>query len=95
VRFQVVPRRVSRVFAVALVFTLAAWIGGISPALAAGGPKPAPVDGSGDNATPVWTPLGLRPAQTIVVVQLTGNPVTVTDSTAPSRLSNSQKEQLQ
>ena len=94
-RFQVVPRRVSRVFAVALVFTLGAWISGILPAVAASGPRPAPTDVSGDNASSPWTPLGLRSAQTTVVVQLTGDPVSVTDANAPSRLSDQQKEQLQ
>ena len=93
--FQVVPRRVRHVFVIGLVFSLAAWLGGTSPVVAAGGPQSVPSDSASDNLTPVWTPMGLRAAPTTVVVQLSGDPVSVTDANAPSPLTNSQKDQLQ
>jgi minor extracellular serine protease Vpr len=95
VTFQVVPRRVRVVFVSGLVFTLAAWLGGTSPVVAAaGGPQLAPSDSASDSVTPVWTPMGLRAAPTTVVVQLAGDPVSVTDANAPSPLTDGQKEQL-
>ena len=93
--FQVVPRRVRHVFVTGLVFTLAAWLGGTSPVVAAGGPQSVPSDSASDNLTAVWTPMGLRAAPTTVVVQLSGDPVSVTDANAPSPLTDNQKETLQ
>jgi minor extracellular serine protease Vpr len=93
VRFQVVPRRVRLVFATTLVVSLAAWLGGMSPALAAPGSFPGP-DGSSEEISPVWTPMGLRAAATTVVVQLAADPVTVADANSAAPLSENQKEQL-
>jgi minor extracellular serine protease Vpr len=94
VSFQVVPRRVHRAFAIALIVTLAAWLGGMSPVSAAGGPSTAPTDGTGDNVNAVWTPMGLRSAPTTVVVQLAADPVTVVDANSAAPLSDTEKEQV-
>ena len=90
-RFQAGLRRVSRVFAIFLLVTLAVWITGFSSALAAK-PQPAPDKGAFE---PAWTPLGLSTVPINVVAQLAGDPVTVTSSNSASRMSDQEKEQLQ
>ena len=92
--FQGVPRRVRHVFVLGLVLTLGAWLGGTSPVVAASGPNAVPVDGSPENISPVWTPMGLRAVPTTVVVQLAADPVAVADANSATPLSDNQKEQL-
>ena len=45
--------------------------------------------------TPAWTPLGVSNAQTTVMLQLAGDPVTVADADAAGALSSTDKAALQ
>ena len=88
--FQAGLRRVSRVFAIFLLVTLAVWITGFSSALAKS-PRPSPDQGEFESA---WTPLGLSSAPVNLVAQLAGDPVTVTSSNSATHLSDDEKNQL-
>ena len=64
--------------------------------VAAGGsaaPTPEGADSTG-LIGPEWTPVGLRDGATTVILQLSGDPVTVAQSTAGRKLDKSEKQAL-
>jgi len=67
-------------------------LGAVSAAGAADKPVPAPT--AGHPFRPVYVPIGASNKQTTLVVQLTGDPITVADSDAAAPLSQGQKDSI-
>src|SRR5947207_329240 len=80
----------SRALLIGIAATVAA-LGVASAGSAARSPVQFP-GGALDNVNPVFTPLGLSNKATTVVLQLTGDPVTVVDASTP--LTKDQKKTL-
>ena len=85
-----VTRRQRRVFALVALLSLSALT------LAAGGSAAKSPEGAGTAGliTPVWTPLGIGDGTTTVVVELSGDPVTVVEDNSGRKLSKSEKQAL-